>query len=89
MFSSSRPLEASTSVKIPSSCSLSSSSTYFEESFANTEAQPIEYEMPIPFNETRNLGTCEDTPSSPPPLPKRNSKLSLYVDQQLLKCEKA
>ncbi|XP_032292498.1 uncharacterized protein [Drosophila virilis] len=84
-----RPLEASTSVKIPSSCSLSSSSTYFEESFANTEAQPIEYEMPIPFSETRKLGTCVDTPSSPPPLPKRNSKLSLYVDQQFLKCEKA
>ncbi|XP_064543489.1 uncharacterized protein LOC135431985 [Drosophila montana] len=83
-----RPLEASTSIQMPSSCSLKSSSTHFEESFANTEAQPIEYEMPIPFSESRKLGTCLDTPSSPPPLPKRNSKLSLYVDQQFLKFEK-
>lgn len=61
-----------------------SSSTCFEESFASIDFQAIEYEMPMQFvkdiKEGCNVVQCLDKPKSPPPLPKRNSNISLITD---------
>ncbi|XP_032586457.2 uncharacterized protein LOC116804163 isoform X2 [Drosophila mojavensis] len=76
-------------IKVPNSASVSSSSTCFDECFTSiSNAQAMEYEMPMKFNESRKLSEGVDRPNTPPPLPKRNSKNSLTMDLQPLSCEK-
>ncbi|KAL7737512.1 hypothetical protein ACLKA6_007643 [Drosophila palustris] len=72
---------------LPSLVNLRSPSTCFEEPFTNVEFQTIGYEMPKQFkkdiSDGCNISKCRDRPNSPPPLPKRNSSVSEYMDPKL------
>ncbi|XP_034478121.1 uncharacterized protein LOC117784481 [Drosophila innubila] len=72
---------------LPSLLDLRSPSTCFEEPFSQLEFQTIGYEMPKQFKndikESSTINKCLDRPHSPPPLPKRNSIVSDYMDPKL------